>query len=463
MAKLRETLENAVGNLTEDISETFEDQLQSGMTKVEGAIKDKMDRVIERASVQESLEKFAGIDEEEILTFVPDKRNFSGIGSFLLGVLLLVLLPGFTKWLSLPFFTSGIFLLIARYLANAKVDVMDGYSGVVCHFGSPISSEAGESRTGRNWYISYAKFIPYLVSLRDHVVDMRNANFTWDFGSISLRKQVTFRIKEPAKFITSTTPAGIMKILNLYTSYIALRMITSMRDARVKFVGRDRIQNVMDALNSYLADEYGIEVVRANMPVAENDVIEDLEKIRTQLKRIEALSEDKQVKLESAIKDVESRMRKARKETRSKALALQHAKIAMETRIGERVNTERQSMLIDARKQLEEKISLLKREIASVRAKLEKAKAIRQSFKGLQAQLELRQAALKRRIFQRMIPKHVEVVGIEGAGAGLGLSFGNRLFRAFNGGQGNGDNPPPAPPAPPLYEEGDGEGLMGPA
>ena len=167
------------------------------------------------------------------------------------------------------------------------------------------------------------------------------------------------------------------------------------------------------------------------MPSAENDIIDDLEGIRTQLKTIETLSEDKQVKLESAIKEVESRMRKARKETRSKSLELQHAKIAMETRITEEVNTDRQGMLIDARKNLEEKASALKREIASMRARLEKAKAVQQSFKGLEAQLDLRKAQIKRRIFQRLIPRHVDVMSVKGIGPGVGLSIGSRLFRTL--------------------------------
>jgi len=431
---MKERIKNRLGELKSNMEDALESRLEQGADKLEVTIQEKMDRVVERASVQESLEKFAGIDEEEILTFVRDKRNFSGVGPMLLGLLFAVLLPGPAKILSGVFFLAGLLLLYFRYVNNSKVDVPDGYEGVVCRFGSPLSTEEGLSSRGRNWNLRYSRFIPYLVSLRDHVVDLRNANFTRDFGSISLRKQVVFRIKEPAKFISKTTPAGIMKILNLYASYIALRMITSMRDARVKFVGRDRIENVLHALNEYLSEPYGIEVIRANMPAAENDILNDLENIRTRLKTIEALGEDKQVKLESAIKEVESRMRKARKETRGKALELQHAKIAMETGISEEVNTKRQAMLIDARKHLEEKISLLKREIASVRAKLEKARAVQRSFKGLEAQLELRKAGLKRRIFQRMIPRRVDVVGVQGIGPGLGISMGNQLFRAIQRG-----------------------------
>lgn len=413
---------------------TLEQQAEQNFAALEGAIQARMDRVVKRAAVQESLDKFAGIDEEEILSYVPDKRDFSGAGPILLGLLALVLLPGPTKILAGFFFVFGVGLFLLRYVNAAKVDVPDGYEGVVCRFGSPMGKSEAPAQTGRNWYFNYARFIPYLVSLRDQVVNLRNANFTWDFGSIALSNQVVFRIEDPAKFISRTSPAGIMKILNLYASYITLRMITSMQDARVKFVGRDRIDNVVQALNQYLAEPYGIRVIRANMPSADNDIIQDLESIRTRLKMIDAMSEDKQVKLESAIKEVESAMRKARKETRSKALELQHAKISMETRIAEEVNTKRQAMLIDARRHLEEQISLLKREIASVRAKLDKARAIQESFKGLEAQVELRKAGIKRDLYQRMIPERISVMGVEGIGPGLGLSLGQQLFQALQEG-----------------------------
>lgn len=430
-----EALKEQLDSVQERAEDSLKGQIDSGAQKLEGIIQDRMQRVVDQAKVQESLDKFADINEEEILTFVADKRNFGGIGPILLGVLFLILLPGFLKWASLLFFGFGFILFYTRYVGNAKIDVPDGYAGVVCHKGKPQTGTQARATRGRNWHWSPTFFIPYLVSQRDHVVDMRNANFTWDFGSICLSKQVVFKVNDPAKFISNTTPGGIMKILNLYASYIALRMITSMRDARVKFVGRDRIDNVVQALNDYLSGPYGIEVTRANMPSAENDIIRDLEGIRTQLKTIETLSEDKQVKLESAIKEVESKMRKARKETRGKALELQHAKIGMETRITEEVNTDRQGMLIDARKKLEEKVSELKREIASMRARLEKAKAIQQSFKGLEAQFDLRKAKIKRGIFQRMIPKHVEVMGVSGIGPGVGMSLGNRLFQALQRGQ----------------------------
>lgn len=435
MKPLKSNVKNLAQDMLQQAGEqsalTLEQQVRKREQALAGAVQARMNRVVKRAAVQESLDKFAGIDEEEILTYIPDKRDFSGMGPILLGLVVLVMFPGWLKGLAFFFFATGLFLFWLRYINAAKVDVPDGYQGVVCRFGSPLGKGEAAAQTGRNWYFNYAQYIPYLVSSRDQVVNLSNANFTWDFGSIALSNQVVFRVENPSRFVSRSTPAGIMKMLNLYTSYITLRMITSMQDARVKFVGRDRIENVVNALNQYLAEPYGIRVMRANMPSAENDIISDLEIIRTRLKTIEALGEDKMVKLESAIKEVESAMRKARKETRSRALELQHAKISMETRIAEEVNTTRQSMLIDARRHLEEQISLLKREIASVRAKLEKAKTIQQSFHGLQTQLDLRQARIKRELFQQMIPEKVSVLDIEGIGPGVGLSLGQQLFEAL--------------------------------
>lgn len=428
---VKKQLKQMTSSLRQQAEASLQQQAEKNFSELEGAVEARMKRVVQRASVQESLDKFAGINEEEVLTYVPDKRNFAFAGPILLGLLVLVLFPGPTKILSFLFFLSGVGLFLLRYVNTAKVDVPDGYEGVVCRFGSPLSQAGASAQTGRNWYFNYARFIPYLVSQRDQVVNLKNANFTWDFGSIALSKQIVFRIEDPAKFISRTSPAGIMKILNLYASYITLRMITSMHDARVKFVGRDRIDNVVTALNQYLAEPYGIRVIRANMPSADNDIIQDLEGIRTRLKMIDAMSEDKKVKLEYSIKEVESAMRKARKETRSKALELQHAKISLETRIAEEVNTKRQVMMIDARKHLEEQISLLKRDIASVRAKLDKARAIQESFQGLETQLDLRKARIKRELFQRLIPERISVMGVEGIGPGLGLSMGQQLFQSM--------------------------------
>jgi hypothetical protein len=90
-------------------------------------------------------------------------------------------------------------------------------------------------------------------------------------------------------------------------------------------------------------------------------------------------------------------------------------------------------MLIDARKHLEEQVSQLKREIASVRAKLEKARTIQNALAGLETQLDLRMAAIKRQVLRRMIPRRVHVMSVQGIGSGVGLSLGKQLFSALQG------------------------------
>ena len=87
------------------------------------------------------------------------------------------------------------------------------------------------------------------------MVDVTNANFPGDYASIGLSNQIVFHVVDSAKFVEHTSPAGIVKSLNLYASYIALRIITSVKDARVKFSGRDSLDNVSEALNGYLSED----------------------------------------------------------------------------------------------------------------------------------------------------------------------------------------------------------------
>jgi hypothetical protein len=425
------SMKNTIEDLKKSTGDMIDSSISSGTQAVQEAIRVKLDSMMNKvaAKAEVSLERFAGVNEEEILTFMPDRRSFAGIGPILLGLLLVIILPGFWKAASLLFFLSGGFLFLLAYVNNAKIDIPDGYEGVICKFGSP--QEEQKARKGRNWLLNYAVFIPFLVSKRDQVVDTTNANFTGDFGSISLSKQIVFRVVDAAKFIANTSPAAIMKILNLYASYIALRMITSMDDARVKFTGRDRLDNVVSSLNQYLAEAYGIRVIRISMPTAENEILEELETVRTQLKQIDAMKETKQVRLESAIKEVESQMRTKRKETRSKSLGLQQARITLETNVAEKVNTKRQEVLIKARRRLEENLSSLRKEISSFKARLEKAKTIRQVIQGLEVDLDLKKASLKRRVFQLMMPQRIAVFGVEGVGPGIGMGIGNELFKSM--------------------------------
>jgi hypothetical protein len=220
-----------------------------------------------------------------------------------------------------------------------------------------------------------------------------------------------------------------MKIVNFYTSYIVLRMIVSVGDSRVKFMGRDRLDNLSQALNRYLSAPCGVSAVRATMPDAENPILDDLENVRTGLKSISAMTEKKQVRLEAEVKVVESSIRRERKAARNEAIQLQQQRITLETHITEEVNTRRQELLINARQRLEESVSKVREEVSTWKAKVQKAIALRESRESLERDLDLRIARLKRAFMERLIPEQVQVLGVEGIGTGFGLSLGNRLLQ----------------------------------
>jgi hypothetical protein len=97
----------------------------------------------------------------------------------------------------------------------------------------------------------------------------------------------------------------------------------------------------------------------------------------------------------------ESSIRRERKAARNEALQLQQQRITLETHITEEVHTRRQELLINARQRLEESLSKVREEVATLKAKVQKAIALRES----------------------------QVLGVEGVGAGFGLSLGNRLLK----------------------------------
>jgi hypothetical protein len=206
-------------------------------------------------------------------------------------------------------------------------------------------------------------------------------------------------------------------------------MIVSVSDSRVKFMGRDRLDNLSQALNRYLSEGCGVSAVRATMPDAENPILDDLEEVRTGLKGISAMTEKKQVRLEAEVKVVESSIRRERKAARNEALQLQQQRITLETHITEEVNTRRQELLINARQRLEETLSKVREEVATWKAKVQKAMALRESRDSLERDLDLRIARLKRAFLERLIPEQVQVLGVEGIGTGFGLSLGNRLLQ----------------------------------
>jgi hypothetical protein len=410
----RAAVERAAGTGAERASQA----VQARLSRIVG--------VVEKATSGD-IRRFAGVNESEILTYVPDRRSISGLAAMSLGFFFLTVLPEGWKPLSILFFLAGLGYFLVGYVMNAKVDVPEGYEGVVARFGKP--SPDRKAHRGRNWHLWYPFFIPFLVSQRDQVVDTTNAGYTGDFASISLRNQITLRIADAPTFITNTSPAALMKIVNFYASYIVLRMIVSVGDSRVKFMGRDRLDNLVKALNAYLSKPCGISAVRATMPDTENPILEDLEDVRTGLKSISAMTEKKQVRLEAEVKVVESSIRRERKAARNEALQLQQQRITLETHITEEVNTRRQELLISARQRLEESHSKAQEEVSTWKAKVEKAVALRESRDALERDLDLRIARIKRAFMERLIPDQIQVLGVDGIGTGFGLSLGNKLLQ----------------------------------
>ncbi len=408
--------------------------VSSGAEKATQAVQARLSRivgVVEKATSGD-IRRFAGVNESEILTYVPDRRSISGLAAMALGFFFLTVLPDGLKPVSVFFFLVGLGYFLVGYVMNAKIDVPEGYEGVVARFGKPSPDRKGHR--GRNWHLWYPYFIPFLVSQRDQVVDTANAGYTGDFASISLRNQITLRITDSPTFITNTSPASLMKIVNFYASYIVLRMIVSVTDSRVKFMGRDRLDNLVRALNRYLSKPCGVSAVRATMPDAENPILDDLENVRTGLKSISAMTEKKQVRLEAEVKVVESSIRRERKAARNEALQLQQQRITLETHITEEVNTRRQELLINARQRLEESHSKLQEEVSTWKAKVQKTIALRESQGSLERDLDLRIARIKRAFMERLIPDQVQVLGVEGVGTGFGLSLGNKLLEQITAG-----------------------------
>ena len=188
----RAVAERALGAGAERASEA----VQQRLTRIVG--------VVEKATGGD-IRRFVGVNESEILTYVADRRSISGLAAMMLGFFFLTVLPPGVKLLSILFFLVALGYFFVGYVMNAKIDVPEGYEGVVCHFGRPLQDR--KARRGRNWHLWYPHFIPFLVSQRDQVMDTNNAGFTGDFASISLRNQITLRVTDSSTFITNTSPA----------------------------------------------------------------------------------------------------------------------------------------------------------------------------------------------------------------------------------------------------------------
>ena len=128
-------------------------------------------------------------------------------------------------------------------------------------------------------------------------------------------------------------------------------------------------------------------------------------------------------------------MQARRKETRSRALELQQARVVLDTAVAEQVNTERQAYLIAARRRLEEAFSEVSLAVAEFKGSWAKTKELRASLESLEVEFEVREARLKRKLWQALLPETVEVVAVQGAGLGASLTAGRSLLRALGVGE----------------------------
>lgn len=410
--------------------------LNSGTNAAQAFVTEKLAKMVETVNSSEKgsgrRERLEGVDESKVLTFINDKRRITGVAPLLLAVFLFVVLPIGLVFIPVLVLCAGLVSAFLGYVWPSHVDVPEGYVPVVCNKGDP--DRVAPVKTGRNWVFDYMKFIPYLVAAKqDQVVRIRVANFTRDFASVTMNMVIVFRITDPAKFAVETSPAVVMGLMQGYARYTALRMITSIDDSRVKFTGLDNLENVAAELNRHMG-KYGITVTKVTVPEAENGILEDLEGIRIVVNEAAALRNAKEMRLEAGVKAVETEMRKDRKNALSLAQGLRNAGIEFQSAVSVAVNATRQKLVIGAQRTITERFSELMGAVAELTAKITTAKALEAALPGLEADIELRMAEIKRRVAVRMLPREVTVLGVDGIGTGVGMGVGRDFFLNLNRG-----------------------------
>src|ERR671919_2852528 len=103
LAAGRAVVERAIGDGAEKASHA----VQARLSRIIG--------VVEKATSGD-IRRFAGVNESEILTYVPDKRSLSGLGAMSLGFFFLTVLPDGWKPLSLFFFLAGFGYFLVGYV-----------------------------------------------------------------------------------------------------------------------------------------------------------------------------------------------------------------------------------------------------------------------------------------------------------------------------------------------------------
>jgi hypothetical protein len=365
------------------------------------------------------------VNENEYLKFISDNRKLTPLTLFAFGIFLSTLLPGWLKLVpGFVFFIAAISFYIS-YVSECKVNVEEGFDGVITRWGEPT----GElQKPGRTWYWLLNKFCTFHVSTRDLFASVKVTNYTMDFGQMSIMPNVVFEIFDKKRFLKTTSAAGCVKFMKLYSTYIGLRLITSMT-ARSKLIGTKSMDNFKSALDGYMS-QFGIRVKYVTLPSVINPVLDDLEYVQTLLRKIGELSVQKQAERENAIKTVENEIRSKTKATRGAANELNQKMIELETILTSELNSEKQKMVVDARSQLVKAHSAMSRDIATFLAKVQKAQALVSIMSGLELKFELALAKARRFAFEALVPKTVNVINVAGMEAGLLLSTASRILNS---------------------------------
>lgn len=429
-AELKAVLNDTLAAAGKTAANAVTDIAHEGARQADDFIKNRVGKMADmvHATARKSHEdNFVGIDESAILRFVPDRRSLSGIGPFCLAIFLLFALSGAWKVLAIIPLFAALAVFGIGYVWQSKVQIDEGYDGVICEKGQPVAGAKPDM--GRNWKFGFFQWIPFVVATKQNqVVQIEVANFTRDFAAVSLTFQIAFRISDPALFAVTTTPATAMRLMEIYARYTALRMITSMVDARAKFSGRDNLENVAAELNRHLGG-YGIHVIRVAMPNAENGILQDLENIRISVVETEAMRKTKTVRLEAGVKAVEGQMRAERKSALALSQQLQNEVIGFVSAVAVASNAYMQDAMIGAQQMLTERLAKLNGDTADLVAKIEKARALEGSIPALISVFAIRLAKLKTSIALKMLPKEITVLSVDGIGTGAGMSIGNELFQ----------------------------------
>lgn len=433
--KVMKDMKNMFGEklkkLEQEGAQMFENAIDSNINRIKGDIEKKVNSMTSGGSGQEVQEQMqrVEVDENEYLKFISDDRKLTSLTIFAFSLFLLTILPGWAKVIPCFVFLVALASLMTSYINKCTVNVDEGFNGVITNWGEPT----GElQKPGRIWYWTLNRFCTFQVSNHDLFANVQVTNYTLDFGQMTIAPQVTFEIFDQKRFIKTTTPAGTIKFIKLYSNYIGLRLITSM-SARSKFIGTKDMKNFKDALDRYM-NKFGIRVKYVTLPNVQNPVLDDLEYVQTKLRKINELGVSKAAERENAVKTIETEIRSKTKATRGTSNELNQKRIELETILDSELSSAKQKLVVDARSQLIQAHSALLRDIATFLAKVRKNQALGAMLSSLQLKHDLALAKAKRVAYEALIPETINVINVKGMEAGLLMHTAAKIFGAHEKG-----------------------------